>query len=1074
MSQGEKFRYFLRHAWFWPIVFMMRPLVVEKRATDSQLELMCAIWSGIFLGGLIGIGGWFLTGEITSIPITAFAMAVTITFTIAFTIAFTIDNIPVIAIVGLVAVAVAVDGAVARASAVILTLFYSIGIFLGIGYPDLSQAFLIWPAIAVFLTIIAIWRYESKSIEASNWLMMSFIISGLLFLPIAGFTTFPSITKAELPAWAGTLPIALFLGATLGFFLAENGVQAALTQHTVHPNAQAKWLGLLWLLFPTLAFVAWFPDPITPGLDANLEVLALSLLLGLLVLTGFVFWPLMAIITFWQCRSKHTASAIQKTLPFFWQTFAYPLPGLVAYYQRLYHHTDANTTIKAIQHLQQNTLQTRAGSQAAIQLATHSTSTLNFCGQLALQSNHNTLQQLHTVTPLVRVLVALSQPQEKESEQPLYLYIAAKRSHTILTLFQKDKSEPIAPWDDIRTQTLSQRISWIKRQTLGLPSQDELAFFALLDTLDTYAKVTQLRQFETIVPPPTPSNMPFLQTGEHMRQHVEAALSGLADYRDMSSPEARRELLRHLEKSLKAIDWGDIPMYWADIGRELTQQWCHLIQQEIEHVREWLNLEVTLPEQRWNLGRQTLRLIISNPSGVMAKAVQLNVIPQAQMDWHHNEVHLPLLEGQSTLPTSLDFTAKALGDYRITGTLSAKDLDGNPFQSPFAFQISVQKAGMDYQIPEIEPYVVGEGVGDANKFIGRTVLLHQLRSRWRQPQGKPATVLIGQRRIGKTSLLKQIVRQGLSDTNLIPILLDITSVTGDYDFLTLLTRKMAEAINTPAPILNSTSPYASFKTFLLDLKPRLHQRRFLVMLDEADRIPARQLGDQLPEFLRALMQGEDFPLLLLFCGTYALARMGRDYHSILFNTAQVYYVSYLTQAESAQLLTQPAEGILQYDPLALSNAYELTRGHPLVLQSLGATLIAQFNEKIFDGETRSAYVTPHDLQLAVDKHIQQGANLAFENHWQDNPEPHCHQLLSGMAWALTDKPQTDINGIESALNKLGLTVPRKILFDLLEQLVDEEILTREGPTYRFTVPLYRAWLAWRWPPERVREATSYE
>jgi len=36
------------------------------------------------------------------------------------------------------------------------------------------------------------------------------------------------------------------------------------------------------------------------------------------------------------------------------------------------------------------------------------------------------------------------------------------------------------------------------------------------------------------------------------------------------------------------------------------------------------------------------------------------------------------------------------------------------------------------------------------------------------------------------------------------------------------------------------------------------------------------------------------------------------------------------------------------------------------------------------------------------------------------------------------------------------------------RLTEEEILVRENVAYRFSVPLYRRWIAWRWSPELVR------
>jgi hypothetical protein len=344
-----------------------------------------------------------------------------------------------------------------------------------------------------------------------------------------------------------------------------------------------------------------------------------------------------------------------------------------------------------------------------------------------------------------------------------------------------------------------------------------------------------------------------------------------------------------------------------------------------------------------------------------------------------------------------------------------------------------------------------------------------LRSLWLQPQGKPAVGLVGQRRIGKTSLLNKIKRDGLPETHLLPVLLNIQGIAGDYDFLNDTARQMAELLDTTRPTLDRSEPYADFKDFLLGLKSTLNRRRFLLMLDEADLIPQRRLGDLLPGFLRALMQEPEYPTLLLFCGTHALKRVSRDYASILFNTTQFRTVSYMTQAESAEVLEKPSSGILEFDPTVLEEAYRLTRGQPLLLQSLGAALINRFNAVVFNGGERSRYVNLNDLNQAATELVEQG-NAAFENHWEDS-DPATHRVLSALAWATpeTIRGQLDLPGIEAALKETRLELQSKMTFQIVERLADEEILTRDGPTYRFAVPLYRRWIEWRWPPERVRE-----
>ncbi|MCG6862129.1 MAG: hypothetical protein LJE70_12750 [Chromatiaceae bacterium] len=218
------------------------------------------------------------------------------------------------------------------------------------------------------------------------------------------------------------------------------------------------------------------------------------------------------------------------------------------------------------------------------------------------------------------------------------------------------------------------------------------------------------------------------------------------------------------------------------------------------------------------------------------------------------------------------------------------------------------------------------------------------------------------------------------------------------------------------------------------------------------------------------MQEPQYPTVLLFCGTTRLRAMARDYFSILFNTAQFRTVSYLTRAESAGVLEKPARETLEYDPSVLADAYRFTRGQPLLLQMLGAELINRFSEQARRGEERGDYVDTNDFAGAVERVVQAGTNAAFENHWEDS-DAATHRVLSTLAWATDEssRGQLDIGGIESAMRETRLTLPRMQTFRVLERLADDEILERDGPTYRFWVPLYRRWVAWRWPPERVRE-----
>jgi hypothetical protein len=216
------------------------------------------------------------------------------------------------------------------------------------------------------------------------------------------------------------------------------------------------------------------------------------------------------------------------------------------------------------------------------------------------------------------------------------------------------------------------------------------------------------------------------------------------------------------------------------------------------------------------------------------------------------------------------------------------------------------------------------------------------------------------------------------------------------------------------------------------------------------------------------MQHADYPMVLLFCGTCFLKRVAWDYSSVFFNTAKFKTISYLSAPESAELLQKSARDILEFDDDVLEQAHQLTKGEPLLLQSLGANLIDEFNAVVWAGEERNNYLNFKDLENAAQILVQH--NAAFLEHWIHS-DVKTHRVLSALAWATYElnRPQLDIDGILSAQHENALDLPRKPFFDIVQRLVDEQILESTGPTYRFAVPLYRRWIAWRWKPTTIQK-----
>lgn len=394
--------------------------------------------------------------------------------------------------------------------------------------------------------------------------------------------------------------------------------------------------------------------------------------------------------------------------------------------------------------------------------------------------------------------------------------------------------------------------------------------------------------------------------------------------------------------------------------------------------------------------------------------------------------------------------------------------------------------GEPYIPPEIHPYEVGPGINDDRRFAGRKAVLRELRSLWRQPSGKPALMLIGQRRIGKTSLLNKIQRDGLRDAKLLPILVNVQGCNSNYDFLTEITEKMTSVANIliasheraatttttihnlKSPDLDPQTPFVEFKKFLRDAQASLAGQRFLLMLDEAEEI--KKLGKDIPGLLRALMQSAEYPVLLLFCGSYLLEQMTKKRDSIFYNTVQIREVSYMDSEESAEVLCKPAENILTFSPEALLEAHRLTNGHPFLLQLLGTILIRQFNKEYFNNDGRDNYVIVGDISKAANIMAQEEVNMAFEEHWCDTCNNSERSVLSAMAWYMNTypRPEVEFDELKKTIKEFELGLRDNVVIQVLEHLTEQGIFYNARLAYRFAVPLYQRWIAWRWPPEKIR------
>jgi len=387
----------------------------------------------------------------------------------------------------------------------------------------------------------------------------------------------------------------------------------------------------------------------------------------------------------------------------------------------------------------------------------------------------------------------------------------------------------------------------------------------------------------------------------------------------------------------------------------------------------------------------------------------------------------------------------------------------------FADEVQLLEAGGEFQfIPN--PYVAGTPLQiDSPLFFGREDVVAAIQENLTAGH-RNNLVLIGQRRTGKTSLLKQLPAQ-LGDEYL-PVYIDGQTLGLDPGlpnfFLTLAT-EIAFALEDRNFIIDLPelddfveSPAAAFEhRFLAEVRKIIGDRHLLILLDEFEELEtAVQRGSIDPSvfgFLRHLIQ--HYPnLSVIFCGTHRLEELAGDYWNVLFNISLYRHIAFLAQDEALRLMQEPvAEYGMRYDDLALDKMWRVTAGHPYFLQLLCHSLVNRHNK------TERNYITIADVNVALDEILASG-EAHFIYLWAEATVAE-RLVLVALSRMMPLTGQAAPAQVLDYLVERGVTIERRELSESLHRLTLRDILQSSnkadgalGDTYRWQLGLLGLWV----------------
>jgi hypothetical protein len=368
------------------------------------------------------------------------------------------------------------------------------------------------------------------------------------------------------------------------------------------------------------------------------------------------------------------------------------------------------------------------------------------------------------------------------------------------------------------------------------------------------------------------------------------------------------------------------------------------------------------------------------------------------------------------------------------------------------------------------PYVVGTPLQPASPlFFGREDVVAFIQENLAAAH-RNNLVLIGQRRTGKSSLLKQLpVRLGEA---YVPVYLDGQSLgldPGLPNFFLALATEIAFAledrqftVRVPEASELADSPAATFeRRFLRDVRTAIGDRHLLLLLDEFEELEAAvrrgNLDVSVFAFLRHLIQHAE-NLSVVFCGTHRLEELAADYWSVLFNISLYRHIGFLEQAEAVRLMEVPVAAYgMRYDDLAMDKVWRVTAGHPYFLQLLCHSLVNRHNK------TQRSYTTVGDVNAALDEIVASG-EAHFVYLWTEaNPDEKLVLTVLSRLGAMTGLV-TPVEVVDY-LAERGMPVERSAMAEALRRLALRDILKSaegadpaSGDAYRWKLGLLGLWV----------------
>ncbi|MBD2338349.1 ABC transporter substrate-binding protein [Calothrix sp. FACHB-156] len=358
----------------------------------------------------------------------------------------------------------------------------------------------------------------------------------------------------------------------------------------------------------------------------------------------------------------------------------------------------------------------------------------------------------------------------------------------------------------------------------------------------------------------------------------------------------------------------------------------------------------------------------------------------------------------------------------------------------------------------INPYIVGRPINEPDKFFGRETLFTVIEDSLRQ--NVQLILLYGQRRIGKSSVLKQIPHK-IAEEKFVFIHFDIQDQAACplYEILHRIAQAIIEhleldgKIEVPQAAAIQKNHEIFSREFLSNIYNVLADRNLVLLLDEFDVLSEtnNNLDNQLFfNYIRSLLKQYEKKLFII-------PVVGRHLNELqtlrnFLKESPYQEIAFLEPESAEQMITKPAVGTLTYEAEAIQKILKLSAGHPYFTQVICFTLFVQARDM------QRWHITARDVEGIENRVFQDGtaqAGLAW--FWDGLPILE-RLVMLGVVEAQKIALEKNKNVTEeplTVLRKYGIVVTTS-LQEAAKQLTKNGFLDNTGS--KIKIELVRLWL----------------